>query len=91
MDSCPVCRAAFRGAARCSRCATDLSAVMQLMIRAWRQRASAARHLDRRALTAAADVARASLDLHATRYGRQLASVTALLAMATRHELDPRV
>ena len=35
---CPVCSAGFRGAMHCSRCGTDLSALMQLAARAWQLR-----------------------------------------------------
>lgn len=32
---CPVCRVRFRGAATCSRCGTDLRALMHIAARAW--------------------------------------------------------
>ena len=35
---CPVCRAAFRGTALCSRCGADLTRLMTLAVRAWRLR-----------------------------------------------------
>lgn len=40
---CPVCQARFRGQPVCSRCSTDLAALMRLSARAWaaRQRARA--------------------------------------------------
>ena len=38
---CPVCRARFRGETTCSRCGTDLTAVMQLVASAWRMRQAA--------------------------------------------------
>ncbi len=38
---CPVCSARFRGSSTCSRCGTDLTALMRLAAMAWamRQRA----------------------------------------------------
>ena len=41
---CPVCAARFRGSVTCSRCGTDLSALMWIAARAWaaRQRCRAA-------------------------------------------------
>ena len=39
--SCPVCRARFRGGAKCSRCGADLGALMLLAAHAYRQRQQA--------------------------------------------------
>jgi hypothetical protein len=35
---CPVCGARFRGSATCSRCGTDLAALMRIAARAWAAR-----------------------------------------------------
>ena len=39
--TCPVCKARFRGAAECSRCGADLTALMTLAATAWRMRNTA--------------------------------------------------
>lgn len=78
--SCPTCGAAWRGAATCPRCSTDLADLMRVAVKAWQLRDVARRALwtgDRPqdALTAA----RAACRLHETRYGQQLLAL-ALLA-----------
>ena len=40
-NSCPVCRARFRGATSCSRCGADLTRLMHLSAEAWRLREAA--------------------------------------------------
>ena len=69
---CPVCRARFRGAARCTRCGADLTALMLLLAHAYRLRQNARRLLRRgdsqKALTCIEDAQR----LHATPQGNLL-------------------
>lgn len=70
--SCPVCRARFRGAARCTRCGADLTALMLLLAHAYRLRQEARellRHGD--CLKALACVKHAQR-LHATPQGNLL-------------------
>jgi predicted amidophosphoribosyltransferase len=45
--TCPVCKVRFRGTTTCSRCKTDLTALMRIAARAW-----AAREQCREALAA---------------------------------------
>ncbi|MBM3227217.1 MAG: hypothetical protein FJZ47_25910 [Candidatus Tectomicrobia bacterium] len=88
--TCPTCRAAWRQGVVCTRCGTDLTALMQVALRAWELREAA-----RRALCAgdrpreALALARAAFHLHTTPQGQRLLAL-ALLAngqTATAHAL----
>jgi len=83
---CPTCRAAWRGIATCSRCGTDLTALMRVAVRAWelRQAARAALCAGNRAAEALA-LARAACQLHTTLHGQRLLAL-ALLVHGQRAE-----
>jgi predicted amidophosphoribosyltransferase len=78
--ACPTCRAAWRGAATCPRCGTDLTALMRVAIRAWelRQAARAALCAGDRTAEALA-LARAACQLHTTPYGQRLLALALLV------------
>jgi predicted amidophosphoribosyltransferase len=77
--ACPTCRAAWRGAAMCPRCGTDLTTLMRVAVRAWelRQATRAALCAGDRTAEALA-LARASCRLHATPYGQRLLALALL-------------
>jgi hypothetical protein len=77
---CPTCRAAWRGAVTCSRCGTDLTALMRVAVRAWelRQATRAALCASDRATEALA-LARAACQLHITPYGQRLLALALLV------------
>jgi hypothetical protein len=77
---CPVCQAAFRGAAQCSRCGADLQALMEVAARAWRLRQSAREALLAGDFHAAERLAGWAQELQATSAGRSLQAVAAALA-----------
>jgi hypothetical protein len=70
---CPTCRAAWRSAAACPRCGTDVAPLMRVAVRAWQLREDARRALGAgdRAADALA-LAQAACRLHATTRGRRL-------------------
>lgn len=74
---CPVCRARFRGAARCSRCGADLSPLMLLIAHAYRLRQQARQALCAGNRLRAFDYAEKSQRLHATLEGDLLQLVCA--------------
>jgi hypothetical protein len=78
--ACPTCRAAWRGAAACPRCGTDLTALMRVAVRAWelRQATRAALCAGNRATEALA-LARAACQLHTTPYGQRLLALALLV------------
>jgi hypothetical protein len=78
--ACPTCRAAWRGAVTCSRCGTDLTALMRVAVRAWelRQATRVALCAGDRATEALA-LARAACQLHATPYGQRLLALALLV------------
>ena len=78
--ACPTCRAAWRGAATCPRCGTDLTALMRVAVRAWelRQAARAALCAGDRTVEALA-LARAACRLHTTPYGQRLLALALLM------------
>jgi len=76
---CPTCRAPWRQAVLCSRCGSDLSALMQVAMRAWELRQTARQLLrEGSQLTEAVRLARAACQLHATSQARQLLALTLL-------------
>ena len=84
--ACPTCRAAWRGVVTCSRCGTDLTALMRVAVRAWelRQATRAALCAGNRATEALA-LARAACQVHTTPYGQRLLAL-ALLVNGQRAE-----
>jgi hypothetical protein len=78
--ACPTCRAAWRGVVTCSRCGTDLTALMRVAVRAWelRQATHAALCAGNRATEALA-LARAACQLHTTPYGQRLLALALLV------------
>lgn len=78
--ACPTCRAAWRGAATCPRCGTDLTALMQVAVRAWelRQAARTALCVSDRA-TEALVLARTACQLHTTPHGQRLLALALLM------------
>jgi hypothetical protein len=85
---CPVCKARFRGAAECSRCGADLTALMLLVAQAYALR-EAARHALRSgdARNALAS-ARAAQGLHSTAEGDLLQFVCGVLATCRAQLVD---
>ena len=78
--ACPTCRAAWRGVVTCSRCGTDLTALMRVAVRAWELRETARAALcagDRPAEALA--LARAACQLHTTPYGQRLLALALLV------------
>ncbi len=69
---CPVCRARFRGAAECSRCGADLTALMVLAAHAYLLRQSARQALRQGDYRTALASAQAAEQLHATEHSRVL-------------------
>jgi hypothetical protein len=61
---CPVCNASFRGSITCSRCGTDLRAVMLIAARAWSARQRCGEELSSGNLEAAAKWADEARKLH---------------------------
>jgi hypothetical protein len=61
---CPVCGAAFRGSAICSRCSTDLAPLMRIAVKAWDARQQARRHLHSGDLRSAMRCSTAAWKLH---------------------------
>jgi hypothetical protein len=78
--ACPTCRAAWRGVVTCSRCGTDLTALMRVAVRAWelRQATRAALCAGDRATEALA-LARAACQLHTTPSGQRLFALALLV------------
>ena len=84
--ACPTCRAAWRGAVTCTRCGTDLTALMRVAVRAWELREAARAVLCAGARPAEAlALARAACQLHTTPYGQRLFAL-ALLVNGQRAE-----
>ena len=77
---CPVCRAHFRGAAECSRCGADLTALMLLVAQACALREAARQALRSGDARNALASARAAQGLHSTAEGHLLQSVCGVLA-----------
>ena len=76
---CPTCRAPWRQMVLCSRCGTDLSALMQVAARAWKLREAARQLLCVGTQPAeAVRLARAACQLHETPQARQLLTLTLL-------------
>lgn len=73
---CPVCRAAFRGTAECSRCGADLTPLIALIVRACALRRTARQALREGRDDAAHTLADAAQQCCATRAGRQLLLLT---------------
>ena len=78
--ACPTCRAAWRGAATCPRCGTDLTALMRVAGRAWELRQATRAALCAGDQTAEAlALARAACQLHTTPYGQRLLALALLV------------
>jgi hypothetical protein len=78
--ACPTCRAAWRGAVTCSRCGTDLTALMRVAVRAWELRQATRAALCAGDRTAEAlTLARAAYQLHATPHGQRLLALALLV------------
>jgi hypothetical protein len=77
---CPVCKAHLRGAAECSRCGADLTALMLLVAQAWALREAARQALRSGDARDALASARAAQGLHSTAEGHLLLSVCSVLA-----------
>jgi hypothetical protein len=77
---CPVCKASFRGAAECSRCGADLTALMLLVAQAFALRAAARQALRSGDARNALASAHAAQGLHSTVEGHLLQSVSGVLA-----------
>src|SRR5215831_2249970 len=78
--ACPTCRAAWRGAATCPRCGTDLTALMRVAVRAWELRQATRAALcagDR--TTKALALARTACQLHTTPSGQHLFALALLV------------
>ncbi len=71
-ESCPVCKARFRGATVCSRCGADLSKLMLLAAHAHALRHSARQSLRQGDCPAALAFVRTAQQLHATAEGHLL-------------------
>ena len=69
---CPVCRASFRSKAVCSRCGADLTPLMTLAARAYRQRQMARLALHRRDFSQALRLAAEAQEICYTQKGRAL-------------------
>ena len=76
---CPVCRAKFRGSRQCSRCGSDLTAIMVLSARALHRRANAKRSLYALNFKKAHEHAATAQKEHATQTGRKLLLLTSWL------------
>jgi predicted amidophosphoribosyltransferase len=97
---CPTCRAPWCQSALCSRCGTDLSTLMQVVLRAWQLR-EAARQLvcEDTQPAEAVRLARAACQLHATPQAQRLLALallanhqmaeahTVIVSLITEHEL----
>ena len=70
--SCPVCRARFRGAARCSRCGADLAVLMLLSAHAYRLRQRARQFLRKADCRTALDCVERAQRLRTTPEGNLL-------------------
>ena len=78
--ACPTCRAAWRGAAMCPRCGTDLTTLMRVAVRARELRQATRAALCAGDRTAEAlTLARAACQLHATPYGQRLLALALLM------------
>ena len=77
---CPVCKARFRGAAECSRCGGDLTALMLLAAHAYALRQAARQALKSGDAQTALASARAAQGLHSTAEGRLLQIACTLAA-----------
>jgi 2-keto-3-deoxy-galactonokinase len=77
---CPVCKARFRGAAECSRCGADLTALMLLVAQAYALREGARQALRSGDARNALASVRAAQGLHSTAEGDLLQSVCGVLA-----------
>ncbi len=78
---CPACGARFRGAATCSRCGADLSALMSIAAAAYRERQAARRLLLEADAVGAASRAGEAQRLAATSAGEALLRVASVLAV----------
>jgi 2-keto-3-deoxy-galactonokinase len=85
---CPVCKARFRGAAECSRCGADLTALMLLVAQAYALRQAARQTLRSGAAQNALASARAAQSLHSTAEGDVLQSVCGVLANCPAQLVD---
>ncbi len=82
---CPTCRAPWRQTALCSRCGTDLSTLMQIVVRAWELREAARQRVcEGTQLAEAVRLARAACQLHATPQAQQLLA----LALLANHQMS---
>jgi predicted amidophosphoribosyltransferase len=77
---CPVCRARFRGASRCSRCGADLTVVMTLAVTAWRLRRAARQALAAGEFAKARRLGAEAQELYSTPAGKSLEIVAACLS-----------
>ncbi len=78
--ACPACRARFRGAAVCSRCGADLTALMRLVVEAHRARAEARANLSKGDFAVATTCASAAQARCATTQGERLLILARWLA-----------
>jgi hypothetical protein len=85
---CPVCKARFRGAAECSRCSADLTALMLLVAQACALRESARQALRAGDARNALASARAAQGLHSTAEGHLLQSVCGVVANCRAQLVD---
>ncbi|MBW1697386.1 MAG: hypothetical protein JRH18_17985 [Deltaproteobacteria bacterium] len=69
---CPVCRAAFRGTRRCSRCGADLTILMSLAATARLYREQARKAIESGDFQNAGRLAGKAQKMHATEHGRRL-------------------
>lgn len=69
---CPVCGSAFRAAAVCPRCGTDLRPLMELIAAGWSLRRATRAAFKADKFGDAARLARAAADLHDTGAARRL-------------------
>ena len=79
-DCCPVCSARFRGTKICSRCGADLAPLMHLAAEAYRLRRAARYAVHGGDFSGAYFLSRRAEELCSTEAGRELHSLTALLA-----------
>jgi hypothetical protein len=91
---CPTCRAPWRDVTTCTRCGTDLTALMRVAVRAWELREAARAALGAGDRTAdALALAHAACRLHTTPQGQRLLALALLAAgqMAEAHEVIERL
>jgi len=85
---CPVCKARFRGAAECSRCGADLTALMLLVAQAYALREAARQALRSGDARNALASACAAQGLHSTAEGDLLQFVCGVLATCRAQLVD---